>query len=176
MDVFQRKESVYTKRVFFTSKAVRARLMPYCKEMEWAPDYSSLCPGVREGSYGHFYPNTTTAVIQYHWSAEFSRVKIWSDRSPCYNHSVPRTNLYPPGGAELIMGLVRPPKRYQQPPSLEFQPSNSFNERVFYEPQLMCSFVYYIRILRYLVVGRQNYFFCWMQNLVFKYWIEFFRQ
>ena len=47
---------------------------------------------------------------------ELGRIGIQSDRDPYDNHTIPMTNLHPLGGAELILGQLRPPQGYQQPP------------------------------------------------------------
>ena len=44
------------------------------------------------------------------------QVRIWSNRDPYDNHTVPRTNTHPKRVFELILGLMQPPQWHQQPP------------------------------------------------------------
>ena len=50
--------------LIFILTLVGARLMPSFRETDLTLNHSRLCPSwVKEGSYGQFYPNITTAVI-----------------------------------------------------------------------------------------------------------------
>ena len=105
---------------------------------------NSKLPGIRDGSDGQFYPNTTPALIQYHWSEELNKVGIWADRGPMTTTPFPEPTCTQ-GGYGIDPGLIAATTRVpvasmedSRPKAiLKFQPSNSFKYRVCYEPQLL---------------------------------------
>ena len=70
--------------------------------------WSSKLPGIREGSYGQFNPNTTNSCdltplmcgTKQNWNS------VWQE-GPYDNHNAPRTKLYLQRGLELILGWMR---------------------------------------------------------------------
>ena len=92
---------------------------------------------------------------------ELSRIGIWCDRGPYDYHTAPMTNPHHLGGAELILGQVRLPQGYQQPPG----------RTTFLKPSKICPILY---IHQFIFQEKEG---CWQKfcrrfvNVVESKWI-----